>query len=213
VSICLFIREASRIAERVPRTKEIDDQTLLDACREVFLREGISVSTRRLAQGVGVSEGVLFQRFHTKDELFLACMRLAPPALDDALARALERKSVEAGLMVLGTAALEYLRAQMPVVLLVLAHPKHRDGTWSTRDGHRLLDDARTLHAPFERLLAAHAKTGAVTARQRAAIVGLLVSVLLARAMHEQLRVDDPTDEAHWLEHTIAALGRGFTPR
>lgn len=197
----------------MPRTKEIDDQTLLDACRAVFLREGIGVSTRRLAQSVGVSEGVLFQRFHTKDELFLACMRLAPPALDGALARALERKSVEAGLVMLGAAALEYLRTQMPVVLLVLAHPKHRDGTWSTRDGHHLLDDARSLHAPFERLLAAHTKTGAVTGRQRAAIVGLLVSALLARAIHEQLRVDDPADDVHWLEHMIAALGRGFVPR
>lgn len=197
----------------MPRTKEIDDQTLLDACRAVFLREGIGVSTRKLAQGVGVSEGVLFQRFHTKDELFLACMRLAPPALDDALARALERKSVEAGLVVLSAAALEYLREQMPVVLLVLAHPRHRDGTWSSHDGHRLLDDARTLHAPFDRLLAAHAKTGAVTGRQRAAIVGLLISALLARSIHEHLRVDDPADDERWLEHTIAALGRGFIPR
>lgn len=197
----------------MPRTKEIDDQTLLDACRAVFLREGLGVSTRRLAQAVGVSEGVLFQRFHTKDELFLACMRLAPPALGDALARALTRRSVEAGLVALGGAALEYLRAQMPVVLLVLAHPKHRDGTWSTGDGHRLLDDARTLHAPFERLLAAHATTAAMTGRQRAATAGLLVSALLARAFHEQLRVDDPADDLRWLEHTVAALARGFLPR
>lgn len=195
------------------RTKAIDDQTLLDACRAVFLREGIGVSTRRLAGGVGVSEGVLFQRFHTKDELFLACMRLAPPALEGELARALEQRTVEAGLAVLGAAALAYLRTQMPVVLLVLAHPKHRDGTWSARDGHRLLDDARTIHAPFERLLAAHAATNAVTVGQHAAFAGLIVSALLARAMHEQLRVDDPSDDARWLESTVAALGRGFVPR
>lgn len=197
----------------MPRTKEIDDQTLLDACRGVFLREGLGVSTRRLAQAVGVSEGVLFQRFHTKDALFLACMRLAAPALDDALTRALARRSVEAGLAVVGAAALEYLRAQMPVVLLVLAHPKHRDGTWSTGDGHRLLDDARTLHAPFERLLAGHAATASMPPRQRAATAGLLVSALLARAFHEQLRVDDPAGDARWLEQTIAALARGFLPR
>jgi AcrR family transcriptional regulator len=114
------------------RTKEIDDQTLLDGCRAAFLREGIGVSTRRLAQSVGVSEGVLFQRFHSKDELFLACMRLPAPDLCDALEEALTRKSLQAGLMVLGKAALGYLRRQMPVVLLVLAHPKHRDGSWAT---------------------------------------------------------------------------------
>jgi AcrR family transcriptional regulator len=195
------------------RTKEIDDQTLLDGCRTVFLREGIGASTRRLAQGVGVSEGVLFQRFHSKDELFLACMRLPPPALGDALAQALARKSVQAGLVVLGTAALAYLRAQMPVVLLVLAHPKHRDGSWSTHDGHRLLDDARTLHEPFAALLAAHAKRGAVQARNRSAMVGLLVSALLARALHEQLGVEDASDDERWLGQTIAALGRGFATR
>jgi AcrR family transcriptional regulator len=195
------------------RTKEIDDQTLLDGCRATFLREGIGASTRRLAQSVGVSEGVLFQRFHSKDELFFACMRLPPPALDDALARALARRSVHAGLVVLCTAALAYLRAQMPVVLLVLAHPKHRDGSWSTHDGHRLLDDARTLHQPFDTLLAAHAKTGAVQARDRAAIVGLLVSVLLARGLHEQLGVEDVSEDERWLKQTIAALGRGFAVR
>lgn len=195
------------------RTKEIDDQTLLEACRAAFVREGIGVSTRRLAQHVGVSEGVLFQRFHSKDELFLACMRLPPPALEGALEQALARKSVEAGLVVVGAAALEYLRAQMPVVLLVLAHPKHRDGSWSTHDGHRLLDDARTLHEPFAQLLAVHAKRGAVQGRHRAAIVELLVSALLARAIHVQLGVDDPAGDGRWLEQTVAALARGFAPR
>ncbi len=195
------------------RTKEIDDQTLLDACRATFLREGLAVSTRRLAQEASVSEGVLFQRFHSKDELFLLCMRLPPPDLDCALERALARKSLHAGLAVLGAAALEYLRGQMPVVLLVLAHPKHRDGTWGSHDGHRLLDDAVTLHRPFETLLAAHMGKGAAQARHRAAIVGLFLSALLARAMHEQLRVDDPSEDERWLEQTIAALGRGFEAR
>lgn len=195
------------------RTKEIDDQTLLDGCRATFLREGIGVSTRKLAQRVGVSEGVLFQRFHTKDELFFACMRLPAPNLEGALEQALAKKSLQAGLLVLGRVALDYLRAQMPVVLLVLAHPKHRDGTWGDHDGHRLLDDAITLHRPFEAVLAAHLGKGASQARHRAALVGLLISALLARAMHEQLRVDDPAEDERWLEQTIAALGRGFLPR
>lgn len=195
------------------RTKEIDDQTLLDGCRETFLREGIGVSTRKLAQSVGVSEGVLFQRFHTKDELFFACMRLPAPKLDDALQAALARKSLPAALFVVGLAALAYLRSQMPVVLLVLAHPKHRDGSWGDHDGHQLLGDARTLHGPFEAVLAAHMGKGAAQARHRAAIGALLVSALLARALHEQLRVDDPAEDERWLEQTIAALGRGFSPR
>jgi AcrR family transcriptional regulator len=200
-------------ASTLSRNKEIDDQTLLEACREVFLREGIGVSTRRLAQSVGVSEGVLFQRFHSKDELFFACMRLPPPALDDALARALARKSLQAGLVVLGAAVLEYLRVQMPVVLLVLAHPKHRDGSWSAHDGHQLLGDARTMHASFDALLTARSGKGAAQARQRAAMIGLLISALLVRAIHDQLGVGDGDDDERWLEQTIAALGRGFLPR
>lgn len=195
------------------RTKEIADQTLLDACRATFLREGIGVSTRRLAQCAGVSEGVLFQRFHTKDELFLASMRLPPPELDHALARALDRSDVDTGLVILGAAALEYLRAQMPVMLLVLAHPKHRDGSWSTHDGRRLLDDARTLHQPFDRLLAEHARRGGVQVRSRAAFVELLVSSLLAKTMHEQLGLDEPSDDTRWLEQLVTALSRGFAPR
>jgi AcrR family transcriptional regulator len=200
-------------ASALSRIKEIDDQTLLDGCRATFLREGIGVSTRQLAKSVGVSEGVLFQRFHTKDELFFACMRLPAPTLDGALEGALARKSLAAGLLVLGTAVLAYLREQMPVVLLVLAHPKHRDGTWSVHDGHRLLGDARTIHSSFEALLAAHSAKGAARPRERAALVELLVSALLVRAIHEQLGVDDSASDERWLEQTIAALSRGFLPR
>lgn len=193
----------------MPRTKGISDQVLLDGCRATFVREGLTVSTRRLAQSVGVSEGLLFQRFGTKDALFLACMQLPPPALDEALEGARRRASLQAALVVLGAAALDYLRAQMPILLLVLAHPRHRDGTWAAKDSRWLLSNARTMREPFAVLLETHPRSS-VEPRDRPALIELLVSALLTRAIHEQLGVDEAGNDGPWLRRTIAALGRGF---
>ncbi len=197
----------------MPRTRTISDQTLIEGCRATFLAEGLGVSTRRLARSVGVSEGVLFQRFATKDELFFACMRLPRPQLQDVLARALRRKTLQSGLVLVAEAGLEYLRSQMPVLLLVLAHPRHRDSSHGAGDGHAWLQDARTMHEPFATLLATHPHCDTVAPGDHSATVGLLVSALLARAMHEQLGVEDRAGEKRWLRGMVAALADGFSAR
>ncbi len=154
---------------------------------------------------------MLFQRFGTKDALFFACMQLPRPDLEQALDRAWAHDSVHEGLALVAEAALEYLRAQMPILMLVLAHPRHRDGSWRDDDGHHLLEDARTLHEPFARLLG-RARPDMDPAHLTAT-VGLVVSAVLTRALHEQLGVDHRHDQAQWLGTTIAALGRGFDER
>jgi AcrR family transcriptional regulator len=58
------------------RTKTISDEEVLERAREVFVEQGFRASTKAIAKHVGVSEGVLFQRFSTKEELFFAAMIL-----------------------------------------------------------------------------------------------------------------------------------------
>ncbi|TSA87346.1 TetR/AcrR family transcriptional regulator [Deinococcus detaillensis] len=52
------------------RPRTISDQQIVDAAREVFLEHGFSATTAEIARRAGVSEGTLFKRFATKEELF-----------------------------------------------------------------------------------------------------------------------------------------------
>lgn len=56
------------------RPRQISDEAILDGARECFLEHGPGVSTVAIAQRLGVSQGVLFQRFGTKNELMLAAL-------------------------------------------------------------------------------------------------------------------------------------------
>jgi AcrR family transcriptional regulator len=57
------------------RPRQITDDQILDAARQVFLQQGPATSTTVIAEKLGVSQAALFKRFGTKDELLIAAMR------------------------------------------------------------------------------------------------------------------------------------------
>ena len=66
------------------RPKEITDQQILEAAREVFLEQGLAGTTAEIARRAGVSEGSIFRRFPTKKDLFHVAMGFPsdPPFLE-----------------------------------------------------------------------------------------------------------------------------------
>lgn len=196
----------------MPRQKTIPDAHLLEVARARFLADGVGARTRQIAADAGVSEGVLFQRFGTKEELFFRAMRLPAPSLAQALASALRAKTHLRGLYLLASSALDFLREIMPAVLLVLSHPAQsaRLKQGSNQAG-AMLAEASELHAAFRKYLEAVAERGWVTARDPAAVIGILVSTLLSRAIHEQIGFADPADTQQWLEEALAAIDQGLS--
>lgn len=61
------------------RTRTISDDKILEAAREVFLEAGHSGTTAEIARRADISEGTIFKRFATKDQLFLAAMKISSP--------------------------------------------------------------------------------------------------------------------------------------
>lgn len=109
----------------MPRPRRIDDATLLEAARKVFVEKGPGATTREVAQRAGVSEGVLFQRYKTKADLFFAA--LAPPAVDPGALLPVgeeakgDREALEDGaLRMLG-----YFREMVPLLLPLVTHPSY----------------------------------------------------------------------------------------
>ncbi|EYB66562.1 TetR family transcriptional regulator [Deinococcus phoenicis] len=52
------------------RPRTITDEQIVAAAREVFLEQGFSATTAEIARRAGISEGTLFKRFATKEDMF-----------------------------------------------------------------------------------------------------------------------------------------------
>jgi len=65
----------------VARPRSISDEQIIEAARSAFLDKGMAATTAEIAKLAGVSEGTIFKRFATKNDLFLAAMGMpkVPP--------------------------------------------------------------------------------------------------------------------------------------
>jgi len=122
------------------RKKTITDEAILDSARSVFSERGFAAPTRDIARAAGISEGVLFQRYRTKADLFFAAM--VPPGLNisDHLKSAAGGDSpFPAGPVYVDSfrrAAREilgYFRTAAPILAQLMTHPEFRFDEFAAR--------------------------------------------------------------------------------
>ncbi len=191
----------------MPRKKNKPDSDLLRAARDVFLEDGIAASTRKIAEHAGVSEGVLFQRFGSKQTLFFEAMRLPPADFKAAVDRSQRAKTVLEGTVILALAGLDYLRSIMPQVLLVLTHPGRRDLFRRHGDGsHDLLFEAFGLNSMLNGFFLQKVNAKMLPDRDYPVLTSILLATLLTRAFHEQMGIDDPAEAETWIVDIVRTL-------
>ncbi len=107
------------------RPVSIKDETIISAAREVFLERGISATTAEVAERAGVSEGSVFKRFKSKEDLFRAAMadHLHEPAWVRALATRVGRGDVRESLFSVGMEMLAFFRDLMPLMMMSWSNP------------------------------------------------------------------------------------------
>lgn len=105
------------------RRKRLEDAELLAIAREVFVKDGFGASTRAIAHQAGVSEGILFQRFRTKPELFFAAMVPPAPDIHSILDARKESEEPSIRLEEIALRVLAYFREITPVLLPLITHP------------------------------------------------------------------------------------------
>ncbi len=113
------------------RTRTIRDEDLLLAARAAFVERGFACPTKEIARRAGVSEGVLFQRYATKEELFFAAM--APPQAHIAELLGVANGSHE-HMEAIGLRMLEYFRDAVPVLLPLVSHPAFKFEEFAMRN-------------------------------------------------------------------------------
>jgi AcrR family transcriptional regulator len=107
----------------VGRTKTIDDDEILQHARAVFRKDGPAAATRDVARAAGISQAVLYQRFGSKEDMFLRAIAPKPPNIESLLGP-YQPADALADLERIARRIAGYLRALMPTLLHVVAHPE-----------------------------------------------------------------------------------------
>lgn len=105
------------------RPKSIQTESILEAARKVFMRDGYRAGTARIAREAGVSEGSIFKHFKSKANLFLAAMEVEAGGTDweERLMASAGRVPPRAALVAAGIQLLEQLRLTLPRLMMINA--------------------------------------------------------------------------------------------
>lgn len=107
------------------RPSTITDEQILEAARVVFFRDGTSATTADIAQQAGISEGTIFRRFPTKQDLFVAAMGFegGPKWIKtiDALLVAEELGDLAENLNLIANEMLDFFKQLIPKMNMILS--------------------------------------------------------------------------------------------
>jgi AcrR family transcriptional regulator len=112
------------------RTRTYDTDAIIEAARKVFLEQGPSAPTLTIAQAAGVSEGLLFKRFGTKQKLFHAAMGIPDVDANALVAELIGTGEVPENLYKVAVEITTLLREVFPRLMML----------WSSR-GENLMDE------------------------------------------------------------------------
>lgn len=195
------------------RPPQISEEALLDAAAAVFLRDGAAATTAEIARRAGVSEGLIFYRYKTKEDLVAAVIgrQMQPPEALLALVRDPGERPIAGTLRELCGHVLTALRRAFPYVELARSSAGsaaiQRSVVRSGATPDRLVD----LVARFFEGEAARGRLRRVTP----SLAGrLVVGVCLERVLSEALPVGRtaPDDDEDFLRGLADVLLHGAAP-
>ncbi len=190
------------------RHKIIEDDQLLAKAREIFVREGIGVGSRKIADEIGISNSVLFQRFGSKEELFFAAM--TPPAPDlTALLQPKRRGHASAHLEQIALGLLEYFRKLVPVLAPLTTHPSFSYPAFTKRHPDSPLEK---LVVGLMAALEEKRRKGEIDCPDVGPAVLNLVAVAYGLAMFERMGVHDGQFGQKTVRDLARGLWRGIAP-
>jgi AcrR family transcriptional regulator len=191
------------------RRRTISDEKLLATARAAFVEKGPSASTREIARRAHVSEGVIFQRFGTKTELFFAAM--VPPVLDLGSGPKKKAPPAEAcrrlGSLVIRM--VEYFRETAPVLGPLMSHPGFRFEEFARRHPESSLV---VLRHELARRLAEEQRRGNIGEGPIGPMAILLISLGHTIAVFERLGAHNSRFPDTFILDAVERLWRGMAP-
>jgi AcrR family transcriptional regulator len=194
------------------RQPTITDEQLLEAARAVFLERGINATSAEVADRAGVSEGTLFKRFKTKQELFHRALESEKEGVEwertmPEIVGVGDPQEQIRGLLRKG---IETLRVIVPLVLMSSANPSEKPMCMQNKEPPAI----RTLRV-LTRYFEAEMRLG----RIRRADPEIAARMLMGAAWHYahfelmfQAMDIMPLPEETYIRGVVASLWHGLEP-
>jgi AcrR family transcriptional regulator len=200
---------SERTLINVPRTATITDQQIIEAAREVFLEFGFGAPSSEIARRAGVSEGTIFKRFRTKEDLFIAAVGLPDGEMWFEKAEALiGRGDLRQNLIELSLEMFNAAREVMPRIFMVIsrgnAPMNHPNGTDSPMN--RAMDT-------LTRLFAAEIRLGRMRQINPESAALMLLGALMHRVQLEVMFSRAVIDPSDLVTDVIDAFWQGIQPQ
>jgi AcrR family transcriptional regulator len=105
------------------RPRSISNERILDAAREVFLEKGVTASTAQIAARAGISEGSIFKRYISKEQLFQESMGIQGLDLSGRLESRIGNGNLEKHLNEIVVELIDFFRDLLPRMMMLCTQP------------------------------------------------------------------------------------------
>jgi AcrR family transcriptional regulator len=202
----------------MPRPVSIQDDVILRAAREIFLEKGWDATTSEIAAKAGVSHGIIFKRFKTKQALFQSAMQeqsdwgQAIPAL---LNSSLGRKDVETTLVELGSLFVEKFLMLIPTLMMAWSNKQETENLAESaaaanqERATRALQAVKTIAAYLE----AEYRLGRIRKTDFEVVAQAFIGALWHHAFLQVMLTDGksgPAKERRYVRRLVKAMWSGI---
>lgn len=191
------------------RPRTIEDEQILEITRRVLRERGLQVSTRAIAAEVGMSEGVLFQRFGSKEGLVRAALTLPEIDVEQVMSEAATGTDARDILENIAVAIFATFRDVIPLYIPLIPQPVFgREGLFESRDSPFTM-----FLATLERHLTEERHEGRIWTESPHRASFLIVSLLHNAALMEAVNGSSADVNEGNIRDLIGIVWQGLQPR
>src|SRR5215469_6982310 len=204
----------------MPRQVSIQDDVILRAAREVFLEKGWDATTSEIAAKAGVSHGIIFKRFETKQALFQSAMQDQSnwgQSIPTLLKSSLGRRDVETTLVELGTLFVEKFLVMIPALMMAWSNKQETQNAAESaaaankERATKALQAVKTIGAYLE----AEYKLGRIRETDFEVVAQAFVGSLWHHSFLQVMLSDgksSPAKERRYVRRLVKAIWSGIAP-
>jgi len=205
----------------MPRPVSIQDDVILRAAREIFLEKGWDATTSEIAAKAGVSHGIIFKRFKTKQALFQSAMQERSDwgqTIPGLLNSSLGRKDVETTLVELGSLFVEKFLMLIPTLMMAWSNkqetenPAESAAAANKERATKALQAVKTIAAYLE----AEYRLGRIRETDFEVVAQAFVGALWHHAFLQVMLTDGKpgsAKERRYVRRLVKAMWSGIAPQ
>ena len=203
----------------MPRPVSIQDDVILRAAKEIFLEKGWDATTSEIAAKAGVSHGIIFKRFKTKQALFQTAMQDQSnwgQAIPTLLKSSLGRQDIETTLVELGALFVEKFLVIIPALMMAWSNKQETQNTAESAAANKeratkALQAVKTIAAYLE----AEYKLGRIRDTDFEVVAQAFVGALWHHSFLQVMLTggkSGPAKERRYVRRLVKAIWSGIAP-